>query len=51
LLPVSLGLHHRGELSLLDLLARMTIAPATLLGLPQGRLSKGAPADLVLFDL
>ena len=29
----------------------MTIAPATLLGLPQGRLSKGAPADLVLFDL
>jgi dihydroorotase len=51
LLPVSLGLHHRGDLSLLDLLARMTIAPATLLGLPQGRLSKGAPADLVLFDL
>ena len=28
LLPVSLELHHRGELSLLDLLARMTIAPA-----------------------
>jgi dihydroorotase len=51
LLPVSLELHHRGELSLLDLLARMTIAPATLLGLPQGRLAKGAPADLVLFDL
>ena len=51
LLPVSLEMHHRGELSLLDLLARMTIAPATLLGLPQGRLAKGAPADLVLFDL
>jgi dihydroorotase len=51
LLPVSLELHHRGELSLLDLLARMTIAPATLLGLPQGRLAKGAPADLVLFEL
>ena len=51
LLPVSLELHHRGELSLLDLLARMTIAPATLLGLPQGRLAKDAPADLVLFDL
>ncbi len=50
LLPVSLELHHRGELSLLDLLARMTIAPATLLGMPQGRLAKGAPADLVLFD-
>ena len=50
LLPVSLELHHRGELSLLDLLAALTIAPATLLGLPQGRLAKGAPADLVLFD-
>ena len=51
LLPVSLELRHRGEMSLLDLLARMTIAPATLLGLPQGRLAKDAPADLVLFDL
>jgi len=51
LLPVSLEMHHRGELSLLDLLARMTIAPATLLGLPQGRLAEGAPADLVLFEL
>ncbi|HUL08553.1 MAG TPA: dihydroorotase [Candidatus Acidoferrum sp.] len=51
LLPVSLELHHRGEISLLGLLARMTVAPAALLGLPQGRLAKGAPADLVLFDL
>ena len=51
LLPVSLGLHHGGALSLLDLLAHMTIAPATILGLPQGRLSKDAPADLVVFDL
>jgi dihydroorotase len=51
LLSVSLEMYHRGEVSLLDLLARLTIAPATLLGLPQGRLAKGAPADLVLFDL
>ena len=50
LLPVSLEMHHRDEMSLLDLLARLTIAPATLLGLPQGRLAQGAPADLVLFD-
>jgi dihydroorotase len=28
----------------------MTTAPADLLGLPQGRLAKGAPADLLLFD-
>jgi len=51
LLPVSLELHHRDGLPLLDLWARMTLAPAALLGLPQGRLAKGTPADLVLFDL
>jgi len=28
----------------------MTINPARLLGLPGGRLEKGAPADLLLFD-
>jgi dihydroorotase len=28
----------------------MTINPAKLLGLPSGRLKKGAPADLLLFD-
>jgi dihydroorotase len=50
LLPVSLELHHKGQVSLLDLLARMTMGPADLLGLPQGRLRIGAPADLVLFD-
>ena len=29
----------------------MTINPAKLLGLPGGRLEKGAPADILLFDL
>jgi dihydroorotase len=29
----------------------MTTRPAEILGLPQGRLSKGAPADLILVDL
>ncbi|MBX6320573.1 MAG: dihydroorotase [Rhodospirillaceae bacterium] len=51
LLPVSLELVHAGVLPLLDLLARLTAAPARVLGLPQGRLQRGAPADLVLFDL
>jgi dihydroorotase len=50
LLPVSLELAQKGEVPLLTLLARMTSAPADLLGLPQGRLLAGAPADLVLFD-
>lgn len=51
LLPVSLELYHKGSLSLLDLLKRLTCRPAEILGLPQGRLAKGAPADMVLIDL
>jgi dihydroorotase len=50
LLPLTLELYHKGEAKLIDLLRRMTVAPADLLGLPQGRLAKGAPADLLLFD-
>jgi dihydroorotase len=51
LLPVALELYHKGEISLLDLLARMTTAPAAILGLPLGTLEVGKPADLVIFDL
>jgi len=47
---ISLELYHKGQVSLLDLLARLTLGPATILGLPQGRLARGAPADLLLFD-
>jgi dihydroorotase len=50
LLPLTLELCHKGEAKLIDLLRRLTAAPAELLGLPQGRLAKGAPADLLLFD-
>ena len=35
---------------LIDVLRRLTLAPATLLRISSGRLAKGAPADLVLFD-
>jgi dihydroorotase len=51
LLPLSLELYHNGHLTLLDLLRRLSLGPATILGLPAGRLEIGAPADLVLFDL
>ncbi len=51
MLPLLLELHHTGAGRLIDLLRRVTAAPADLLGLPQGRLAKGAPADLLLFDL
>jgi dihydroorotase len=50
LLPVSLQLVHDGVMSLLAVLERLTCTPADLLGLDAGRLRKGAPADLILFD-
>lgn len=50
MLPVSLRLLHEGDLDLLSLLAKLTLAPAAILGLDAGRLVQGAPADLVLFD-
>ncbi len=37
-------------LTLMELLEKMTINPARLYGMEQGRLQKGKPADLVLFD-
>jgi dihydroorotase len=51
LLAAALRLYHNGEIALLPLLRAMTTNPAKLLGLPVGRLEKGAPADLILFDL
>jgi dihydroorotase len=51
LLAAALRLTHSGEIGLLPLLKAMTANPAKLLGLPSGRLEKGAPADLVLVDL
>ncbi len=50
LLPLSLQLYHSGGIGLLDLLSRLTERPAAILGLKGGRLAKGAPADLILFD-
>jgi len=50
LLAVSLELHHNGHMGLLEVLKLITSAPAGLMRLPAGRLEKGAPADLVLFD-
>ncbi|MFI0396600.1 dihydroorotase [Paracoccus jiaweipingae] len=49
LLPAALRLYHQGGLTLPQLFRAMALNPAQRLGLPQGRLSEGAPADLVLF--
>ena len=50
LLPAAMRLYHGGHLSLPQLFRAMALNPARRLGLPQGRLAEGAPADLVLFD-
>ncbi|MBK1657929.1 dihydroorotase [Paracraurococcus ruber] len=51
LLGVTLARVHGGDLPLLQALDLLTARPARLLGLPAGRLAKGAPADLLLLDL
>lgn len=50
LLPAALRLVHAGEIALPRLWRALTLNPADRLGLQQGRLDPGAPADLVLFD-
>ena len=49
LLGVTLARVHARDVPMLTALGLLTARPATLLDLPQGRLAKGAPADLVLF--
>ena len=51
LLGASLRLYHNKDVDLATLLRALTSSPAKRLGLPSGRLAKGAPADLVLIDL
>lgn len=50
LLPAAMRLYHQGGLTLPQLWRAMALNPAKRLGLQGGRLSVGAPADLVLFD-
>lgn len=50
LLPAALRLYHAGQLTLQELFRAMALNPANRLGLAAGRLSIGAPADLICFD-
>lgn len=50
LLPMTLRLVEQGALPLATALHRVTAGPAAILGLEQGRLDPGAPADLCIFD-
>ena len=43
-------LYHTKRLSLADVIAKFTVAPARLLHLPKGTLSVGALADVTVFD-
>jgi dihydroorotase len=51
LLAAALRLVHSGDIDLMTVLRAMTVRPAEILGLESGRIARGAPADLVLFDL
>ena len=50
LLPAAMRLYHSGDLDLPTLWRALSLNPSIRLGLDTGRLAKGAPADLVLFD-
>jgi len=51
LLPAALRLFHNGSCDLLTVLRAVTSHPAQLLGLEQGRLTVGAPADVIVVDM
>ena len=50
LLPAAMRLYHAGAVTLPHLFRALALNPANRLGLPQGRLAEGSPADLILFD-
>ncbi len=49
-LALSLKLVHDGVLTLTEIIQKMSVNPARLLGLPSGDLSAGKPADLIIFN-
>lgn len=50
ILPAAMRLYHAGHIDLPTLFRALSLNPARRLGLPQGRMAAGAPADLVLFN-
>ncbi len=50
LLPAAMRLYHSGDMDLPTLWRALSLNPSKRLGLSTGRLTKGSPADLVLFD-
>ncbi len=50
LLPLALTLVTEGTLSLMALIEKLSLAPAKILGVDEGRICVGGPADLCIFD-
>jgi dihydroorotase len=50
MLAAALRLHHAGTVPLARIIDALTAAPARILGLEQGRLAPGAPADLAIIN-
>jgi dihydroorotase len=50
LLPLTLKWARESGVALTDAIARITSTPASILGIPAGTLSVGAPADVCVFD-
>jgi len=50
LLPLTLKWARERGVALTDAIARITSTPASILGIPAGTLSVGAPADVCVFD-
>ncbi|HRK24605.1 MAG TPA: dihydroorotase [Beijerinckiaceae bacterium] len=50
MLAAGLRLVHSGHVSLTRLLNAMSTRPAELIGVPGGRLERGAPGDVIVFD-
>ena len=50
LLPGALSLAHKGDASFNMIIRALTLRPAEILNLPQGRLSRGATADIIMLD-
>ena len=44
------SLYHTGEMTLPEIIGKMTVNPARILGLEKGRLAVGCDADITIFD-
>jgi dihydroorotase len=47
---LSLRFVHEGKLTLIDLIRKLTKKPADIVGIPAGAFSRGASADIMVFD-